>query len=127
MANLQRGYSEPMSRRTPQDRVTRWMNAGAYTMRHWRGILLSIWLGFVAVFGLIAWWGYANRDSGFGAFVFTLFGLVVLAMLIRYPRRLLRSIRTPDRTVPPPPQPRGVIDTDATVRERPRRDPPELG
>jgi len=111
----------------------RWMAAGAYTMRHWRGVLLSIWIGTLAAFGLIAWWGYQNRDGGFGAFVFTLFGFIVLAMLIRFPRRLFRSMRGPQRSQPDQPggpdfrgRDGGVIDTDAEVRDRPRPDAPPL-
>lgn len=127
MANLAAGYSDDM-RRTPEQRMMRWMTAGAYTMRHWRGVLLSIWLGTVALFGLFAWWGFANRDGGFGAFVFFVFGFTVLAMVIRYPRRLFRSFvaarRSPGQT---PARAGGVIDTEADVRERPRRDPPPLG
>jgi len=107
--------------------MMKWMTAGAYTMRHWRGILLSIWLGTVATFGLLAWWGFGNRDSGFGAFVFTVFTLLVIAMVFRYPRRLLRSWRTSRRGPPAVGRPGGVIDAEADVRDRPRREPPPLG
>lgn len=105
----------------------RWMSAGAYTMKHWRGILLGMWAGTLALFGLIAWWGYDNRDGGLGAFTFTLFGFLVLAMLVRFPRRLIRSMRSARRAPQGNATPPGVIDTDATVRDRGRSDPPPLG
>ena len=122
--------------RTPEQKVQRLMNASAFTVRHWRGILLSIWAGTVGVFALLAWWGFANRDRGLGEFVFIVFGFVTLAMLLRFPRRLIRAMwaargaaapgTPPHGAAPRPPGPidRTIIDADAVERDPPPR--PEL-
>lgn len=108
------------------------MSAGAWSVRHWRGMLLGMWLATLAVFASLAWWGFANRDRAWGSMTATMFGLIAIAMIFRFPKRLVRAMwtarrRGPARTAPPGTPPGGIIDTEGTVRPRPSRPLPPRG
>lgn len=87
-------------------------------------MLLGMWLATFGVFALLAWWGFANRDGALGGFAMTIFGLIAVAMLLRFPRNLVKAmwLTRRGRTAPQAPAD-GIIDTHGTVRPRPTLPP----
>jgi hypothetical protein len=78
-------------------RFRRWLAAGAFTARHWRGMLLSLYAATLALFALLTWAGYAHRARGWGTLFELFFGFFAVVTLMRFPRRLVASMRRVSR------------------------------
>jgi hypothetical protein len=76
-----------------QGKINRWIAVGSWVGRHWRGLLFASYAALFLLAALIAWLGYAAGEGT----LFTVFALVALAVLLRFPRRLARSMQTASR------------------------------